>query len=791
VKTYHLALRDFAVPSPRSGSIEGGSGSPFSMEKGQEIHSSIQQRRKAEHPDYLSEVKVVQQFTSEDFLFIVEGRIDGIFSSVPSHIEEIKSSFNIWELSKTLKKEKLNHPYYLQLLSYGYFHWLKTETIPKLSFHLVSSRNGDSLDIEIKLKVDEYEQWLKRRLAELSKEARLSEKRVKRRIKNAAQIVFPFEQPRSGQMELIQTIEEGLKNQKRLLLQAPTGLGKTIGVLYPALKEALARGQKTIYLTPKNSQHTVAEEAIQKFQDQGCKVKSLTLTAKSKLCMKPEPICNPEFCEYARDYYDKLNQHNLRDVLSSKRKLTAKTFKKLGEEFEVCPFELQLESLKDVDAVICDYNYVFGPKSSLGKLSDSTLAESGLPNMIIDEAHNLSSRAMSYFSPALSLNQLYRMKEEMLLLPEAFKDEGEMLVFEAIETIRSIEPEASGHIELTPEPFLEVSENIRLFMSRYLESDVEIKNHDVVLRFYFYWSEFTDILKYLGEEKRTEFFFSFERNQFGGTVKITCCDASELIKDHYDRFHQVIAFSATLKPFAFYSQLMGLNNDRLQTGEFATPFKKENRKILIIPQVSTRFAVRENNYARIAEVIEKVVAAKKGNYLAFFPSFVFLEKVASFFNPPADFKIIKQSKGMKGHQVEEVLQELKSNEGAVLFAVQGGVFSEGIDYKGSMAIGAFIIGPPLPTFDPEREMMKDFYQKHYQEGFNYAYTYPAMAKAVQCAGRVIRLESDRGIIVLMDERFLDENYSRSMPQEWFDKSPRELVSQSILKDLREFWQRSE
>ncbi len=790
VKLIKLSIREFALPSPLRGSIDSDSGFGRATEQGIEIHQKVQEKNEKTDPDYSAEVKITHSFEREGFTFQIEGRMDGIFATPGKtpHIQEIKSSFSLSELIKTLEESDLEHPYHLQLLTYGYFYLQNEGTTPDLSFHLVSSRNYESKDLRVKLRVKAYEEWLEKRLTELVKEAKNAEKRTLKRKKLAEKFDFPFDHPRSGQLELVKTIEEGLITHSPMMIQAPTGLGKTMGVMYPALKEALARGKSVIYATPKNSQHQVAEDAIEKFQEKGAALKSLTLTAKTKLCMKAEPLCNPRYCEFAKDYYEKLGANDLQAVLAKKKKLSAKTFKKLAEEFEVCPFELQLEAVKEADVVICDYNYVFSSRSALKRAPRFELGDEGKPNLVIDEAHNLPSRAMSYYSPALSVFHLKKIKEDMAELPSRFRGEAFELADECISIVESLRPKSSrgsAAIEVSPRPFLEHETKLRNFLTRYLESDVEIEPKDPVLALNFYWSEFTQILDDISQLDLPEFFTLYLDSN---VVKITCCDASKMLKDSYSDYENVVAFSATLKPFEYYSILSGLASPELKTAEFKSPFDRDKRKVLIIPQVSTKFQERDRNYPRIAEAISRIAALKSGNYLAFFPSFDFLEKVAQAIRVPPGTRLMTQERKMTASQIEETLDFLKSETvPTILFGVQGGVFSEGVDYPGNMVIGAFVVGPPLPTFDLERETMRKYYEETYRAGFDYAYTYPAMAKAVQAAGRVIRSEKDKGIIVLLDARFLETNYVKTMPEDWFNENPKELVSKQIVADVNEFW----
>jgi len=791
MKLIAIALRDFALSSPRRGSIEAHSGYGRSAADGREIHARVQKKRAKSDPSYQPEVPVSALFERQGYLFRVEGRMDGIFRSDPPKIEEIKTGINIRELVLRLTDNLLDHPYCLQLQTYGYFYWREHHVIPRLSFHLVSSRGGGALDLELPLDLTLYEKWLELRLDELVTKAGQAEKRAARRRKIADRFAFPFANPRPGQIELMHTIEEGMTEGKPMLIQAPTGLGKTVGVLYPTLKEALSRGQKVVYVTPKNSQHAVAEDAVSRFQVAGSPVKSLSITAKSKICFKDEPLCNPDYCEYARDYYAKVYDHGILDIMSRKRRLKSRSFRDLGEQYRVCPFELQFDCALEADIIICDYNYVFAPRSSTGRIAEICIGQAGKPNLVIDEAHNLAARAMDYYSPVLSSVVLEKMRDEIRNIPYLFRCEAEELLGGCIRLIascRSGESSRPMRIDLPVEHFLEQDARLRAFLSRYLDSGLEIQKQHVILRLCFYWSEFTETLEYLVNPDRKEFFTTYHPHPSGGVVRITCCDASAMLKDCYDEYGEVVGFSATLKPFDYYTLLSGLDTGRVKVAEFASPFPKNLRKILIIPQISTRYAQRERNYARIADAVQRIMALRHGNYFVFFPSFEFLERVVTLFRPPERFTVLRQERNMKAPRFEAILNSLRAQDvPTVVFAVQGGSFSEGMDYAGEMVIGAFVIGPPLPNYDLEREQMREYYQRQYGAGFDYAYTIPAMAKAIQAAGRVIRSETDRGLIVLMDSRFMEPGYSRSMPVDWFDSDVTELVSASILKEVAEFW----
>ena len=829
LKSVSIGVTEFALPSPRVGSIDTYSGFSRGAETGIEIHQAFQKRRLLDFPHYRTEVPISFLIQADGFEFNVQGRIDGIFISDkmaclesdenprpksktktkaeprPAKIEEIKSSFNIYELARKIRISDGTHPYCLQLRTYGYIHLMQTGELPLLRLQLISSRDGEASEIEVPFDEKSFERWLHSRMSELVEEAKRAERTAKRRRESSLALEFPFSKPRAGQVELIESIQVGMTGNTPMQIQAPTGLGKTIGVLFPTLREAMARGQRVVYATPKNSQHAVAEDAIHRMQERGAKIKSLTITSKSKICLKNEPICNPDFCEYANEHYTKVAENGLIEKLAKKKILNSKTFKKMGEEFQVCPFELQIAASHDADAVICDYNYVFTPGSALARLGGLVVDQDGKSNLVIDEAHNLPSRSMDSYSPALSTFVLEQMRDDAKLLPFSFRAEALELLQECIDVVRACAPKKSGNsgaanhaksenlqsVKIKPpsRAFLNQDARVRSFLSGYLKSNVEIQPRDVILRWSMYWSQFTETLEAVSENERV---FVTTFNYHPDTVRITCCDASAMLKESYKSYDQVIAFSATLKPFEFYQQLSGFDPERLRNSEFSSPFPKSNRKILIIPQISTKYSEREQNYVRIAEAIEKIVQIKVGNYVAFFPSFDFLSRVLNLFKVPKNFELLTQPRKMKASDIEDLLEILgEPNSANVLFAVQGGMLSEGIDFAGNRLIGAFVVGPPLPNFDLEREEMRKYYESHYASGFDYAYTYPAMAKAVQAAGRVIRSETDKGIIVLMDNRFLLASYSKSMPGDWFETTPRELVSDKILSDVKMFWDASD
>ncbi len=834
-KTISLAIRDFALPVPRTGSIEvnSGYGQIFGgplvhAAEGRKIHLALQKERQKQYAVYKAEVKLGEKFEGERFIFNVSGRMDGFVDGVTPMVEEIKSSTAALDLAEALRADP-NHPYNLQLATYAYILYRQREVVPRAHLVVLSNKGEVVDEFDYPFAVDTYESWLKLRLIELDNEAEAEEKRRERRRATAQALTFPFQTPRPFQRELVDNLGQDLTESANIIVQAPTGLGKTIGVMYPTLLDSLGRGERLVYVTPKNSQHAVAEDAVQRLSQTivstagdapetkdepvaggladrqnntaGVNLYSTTLNAKAKMCLKEEVICNPSYCQYARDYYKKVDEAKLVEKLARVAHLGAEQFKAVGEEYEVCPFELSLDTVQNADVVIGDYNYVFSPRNILGRLTYSLSKTNEKPNLVIDEAHNLPGRATDYYSKGLSSRELVELGSGLTDMGFAVAVEGKKIVSNILFTISTVGRtvnQRDAKVTLSPLLFESHLADLQALAGRYVESKGEGQakggKRDSLLTLLNLVTDFTDALAYEGDE----FLHLYIRTkQQDGAVdeslKVVCCDASARLKLAHKEFAHAVAFSATIKPFDYFSQLSGLHEDDLKTREYQSPFPGSNRKLLIIPQVSTKFADRGKNYGKIAEAISRIVAVRPGNYFVFFPSYGFLSSVFDRVKTlvPESTRLVRQESEMSAAKAQELLASLLiKDKPTLVFAVQGGVFAEGVDYPGEMIIGAIIVGPGLPNYNFEREQIRQYYDSRYGSGFDFAYVYPAMAKVIQAAGRVIRSDQDRGLIVLMDQRFIEKQYALAMPSDWFEKNASELVSRSIIQDIEQFWQRS-
>lgn len=782
MKKIRLAVREFATPIRPKGHYMG-TPSEGALNLGVQIHQQIQERHDA-HPGFRSEVFLSGVFPADKFEFHVSGRADGVFAGQDPLIEEIKSTSRITALQKELEADD-EHPYLLQVRLYCWFYEDFYGKTPQGQIRLVSTRNGEERLIPVSFDPQEFKSWTERKVEALVLQELDKQKSIKRRKKLAPQLVFPFPQVRPGQDDLMSEVRSAMSGGSRLLVQAPTGIGKTLGVLFPALCETLSRGAQLFYVTPKNSQFQVVREAIEAMAGVGKTPRTLVLSAKSKICFQKEVHCTPEACTYSRDFFDKVHQENLVDKLKRKSLLDYGSLRRLGEEHGACPYALSHQALAHADLIVCDYNYVFSPGASLSALFQGVSPKSQKCSLVIDEAHNLFERAREYYSPSISVEQLSEYEKRFDELPHRPLELCTGLFAEIRSWIASYSSMGSGK-NASALIDLKLSEVLRL-EGRTVEVLTEMMtfegvNAEFIATILGTFSQMRDIL-----QSGSDNFIKLYLREWGFEgIKIKCLDAAPFLEATYGEFHSVVAFSATVKPFEFFRQVSGLG-DSTRFREFPSSFPPENRKVLVIPQVSTAYRERERNYPKIAEVISRIASSEPGHYVVFFTSYAFLEKVFELLEPEG-FEVIAQSRNLTRRQVEEITERLQGEgDPCVLMAVQGGVLAEGVDFQGEQLRGVLVVGPGMPSFDFEREQLREYYERHYQKGFAYAYTYPAMIRSIQAAGRLIRSEHKRGLLVFLDRRFVQDDFAQLFPAGWYQQSVQELVSSEILKDIDRFW----
>jgi DNA excision repair protein ERCC-2 len=763
---------------------------------GQDIHTKRAEQRAAEDPHYRAEVHVMHRTTLGGWGVTVTGRIDGLSVDKDAQrvcIEEVKSLHFDLELEALLRSEKLQR-HLFQLLLYSYFlvdqpAYAGFIFAPQLV--LIDLIGGETKIIDADFDRERVARALGDALARLIDTIETAHAlRVAKRA-FADTLEFPYNAMRPYQEEIVSAVARAVYQQEALLVSAPTGIGKTIAVLYPAVRQSLKAGKKLFYLTSKTLQQDAAIKALEMLNDGSFRV--LRIRAKQKMCAHTEMICHEDFCPFAAKYSAKMEQSGLLShIVTSMSYFDPDITYELARSTEVCPFEVSLELIDQADVIVCDYNYIFDPYVGLKAYSQD--GDYGDCVLVVDEAHNLVDRGRGYYSPELTEAQfdaIGRMLMSRNVHLDGWEELLEMLRLHLHELSAEIDVEGGQKQALcTPdrELFLQQRTEWERLVITYIGWKIDnriVEEDDPLVDFYFKLVKFTNVLG----EKGDEFAHIVERAPEGLKLKIFCKDPSRFLGKIFDSAHATVALSATLEPFEFYRRTLGFPNDRLSELSLPSPFPRENRKIVIIPEVDTTWKRRADHYDRIAETVASIAEASSGNYLALFPSYAFLREVADRM-PPLRKHITIQRTDMTDYERNAVLDILrvKPRDGNLIMAVSGGMYAEGVDYQGDMLSGVMVVGPALPQVSFEQELLKQYYDDMYGAGFEFAYLIPGMTRVVQSAGRVIRSEHDIGVIALLCKRFTQESYTRYFPTDWYDKSPRELVSKQPAGEIRAFFE---
>jgi len=594
---------------------------------------------------------------------------------------------------------------------------------------------------------------------------------------------FPFGTYRTGQRELTIAVYKTIKQSQKLFAQAPTGIGKTMGTLFPTFK-AMAEGftVQVFYLTAKTITRTVAEKAINDLQKQGLAIKRLTLTAKRKLCFLPEAACLPEECLFAKGYYDRVRTA-VEDIFEEEA-WTREVIEEYARKHSICPFEFSLEMANWADVVICDYNYVFDPRVYLRRF----FLDGGEYTFLVDEAHNLVERARDMFSAELG-------KESWLRLKRLTKEDDPRLTKSVTKVNSALLKEKKRCIDtggrgesVEKEPPLKLIQALRHFVKE-VEHFLKVNDRVVgwreqLVEHYFQALSFIRTADSYDDHYVT--FLQLTRDDF--RVKLFCLDPSARLKEALGRGRAAVLFSATLSPMDYFMKVLGGEETSYKL-KLTSPFPAENLCLLINDRISTKYKQRASTYDLVAEAISAAVFRKEGNYLVYFPSYDYLHEVYLQFRAQnQQVSVISQTPGMAEVEREGFLAKFATNPGQTLvgFALMGGIFGEGIDLIGDRLSGAVVVGVGLPQIGLEREIIRSYYEATNQLGYEFAYMYPGFNKVLQAVGRVIRREEDRGIVLLIDERFSLRSYKKLFPEEWKKVRYAENV-RSIHKTIEGFW----
>ncbi len=820
-RTLTLSVGDLCSEAACSGSLNLVPLRDLRGELGREVHQEYQSKQSRAFPEYRTEAPLRYEFQVDEFQVIIQGRLDGVYRDHRGWvIEEVKSTLRPVEPGD----ESLIFPSYLLQLKIYVHLWMKIQGTDGVRGRLVvigcSDRRSHCLEVEPD--APGMDHLLETRVRKILAEVKPRSQR-ETGAGSMPPLRFPFPAMRKHQERLVEAIESALESRQPLLVSAPTGIGKTVAALFAALSFSRRRGLSVFFLTSKTTQQRIVADTLELWDRApeeatafGRPFTGLVLRSKEKSCANDVVCCHESRCIYAQDFYGKLERANLKRRLADFSLITPDLVYRKAVENEVCPFELSLELLPEADLVLCDYNYLYDPRISLKRrfAGDRRSAV-----VIIDEAHNLYSRAREYYSPRLDLGRIRSLKRKMqTLLEEAGPSRAATELWpddrsapggngatpfaqdlvdcltdlEAyFEEVRRDYGESSEgnpfRILLDREFFDNLRDNFDHLLRRYLldqKRRVTARGEDEFLDMARCVEEFCAVLELEGDE----FVHWFDGSGRFEQLRILCLNPALQLQKRHRAFHSVMAMSATLSPLEFYRDVLGFDRDaRLLS--LPSPFPPDNRKVMVIPKVSTLYRQRAGSAPRIAQIIDRIVAVHPGNYLVFFPSFDFLGVVSPYLNPTG-YRLLVQKRTMGDHSRNALLEELTDGgHPHLLLGVQGGVFAEGVDYPGNLAIGVIIVGPGLPRIGCELDLTRRYFEEQYGRGFEYACLFPGMNRVVQSAGRVIRSETDRGVIVLIGQRFGYENYMNLFPQDWYESSPAELISESYLDELAHFWGR--
>ena len=777
-----ISVRNLVEFILRSGDLDnsrGSSGDKEAMLKGGRLHRKIQRSMKG---NYQAEVSLKRESEYEDVIIQVEGRADGIFTEDGEFwIDEIKGTYG------NLQAMEVPVPVHrAQAMCYGWIYGEK-EGLSQIGIQMTYSHldTEDTRRFREILSMEELKNWYQKLLDDYHKWISCSLSWKKERNASMKDLQFPFPY-REGQREIVSGVYHTVSSKKTLFVQAPTGVGKTMSAIFPSVRAIVeGKGETLFYLTAKTITGTVAWEAFHTLRENGLKFKVTAITAKEKLCFLDSPECTPEKCPYAKGHFDRVNDA-VYELWTTEEVYSREVIRAHAEKWQVCPFEMCLDLSVWVDGVICDYNYAFDPNVHLKRFFGENI--SGDYIFLIDEAHNLVERGREMYSAEISRQTLFTLRKKIRKhFPKLARalDKASRQMLELEEDLKASQNpyQVLSNPGVLPVTFLTISGELEEILE---EKNLEEELRKEILEFYFVVRDFLNVSE-LVDENYVVYTECFGENDF--RLRLFCVNPAANLSEYLKKGRSAVFFSATLFPMLYYRELLTTETDAY--GIYVqSPFSAKNRRILIGSDVSSRYTRRNHTeYRKIAEYISRCVWQRQGNYMVFFPSYRLMEDVYQVYEEEFSVdwvRCIRQNSDMTEREREEFLEEFQSREGTLVgFCVLGGIFSEGVDLTGESLIGAIIVGTGLPQIGSEREILKEYYDRKKQSGFDYAYRYPGMNKVLQAAGRVIRTKEDRGVILLLDDRFLGRDYGEIFPREWKDRSSCRL--NTVEEAVSRFW----
>ena len=771
-----VSVRDLVSHGFSTGDLVYGFTGSGRLIKAIRAHQKIQRRRPA---DYQPEVTVSHTVESATIALIIGGRIDGVWPTDEGIlIEEIKTTT---QPPETIAKEE-NPLHWGQLKCYAYIyaaaHNLETIKGQLTYYHLDTGQTFEYGHVfEFIALTDFFNDLVSKYLSWADAVAGWQARR------NTAihQTPFPYTHYRTGQRHMAVAVFRTIRDEARLMVQAATGIGKTMAVLFPAIK-AMAEGltEKIFYLTARTTGRLAAEKTLDILRRNGLAIKSLTLTAKDKICFEPDADCNPETCSFAKGYYDRYRAAF--EVAFKQDALTRTDIENICSQFDICPFAFSLALAKSVDVVICDYNYAFDPRVALKELFEE---QKQSHTFLVDEAHNLVDRSREMFSATLNKQPFLTVRRMFKgHLPELHRRMDRINRW-FLKTRKQGEDDTAPRIEISaPDGPVSILWAFIREVDRWLTKNKKAPYREPLLELYFNVINFLRVIETYDDRYVT----CYEPKGRDFQVTLFCIDPSFQLAAALKRSRSAVFFSATLTPMNYFIDLFGSGET---TGRLIvpSPFPPQNRCVIICTRISTRYRIRTQTQPAVLAAIETVLDAKPGNYLFFFPSHEYMQDVHASFDQTETGAAVKiQAPNMAETERENFIEHFseKKSGSRIAFAVMGGIFGEGIDLTGDRLNGVAVIGVGLPAISWQRELVRDYYHRKTGLGYEYAYIYPGINRVLQAAGRVIRSEEDIGIILLVDDRFITPPFRKLLPKEW--QPAMAIDPHEIREILTNFWQ---
>jgi len=749
------------------------------MLEGTRIHRKIQ---KSMGTSYQAEVplKFVQKY--EDYELVVEGRADGIFEENGKYfIDEIKGMYQ--------KVENFEEPIFVhqaQAMCYAYIYAFDN-SLEQIGVQMtyVNLESEEKKYFRMEYTFEEIEAWFRDTIEKYKKWSDFEYYWKLKRNASIKPLEFPFSY-REGQKHLAGDVYRTIARGKKLFLQAPTGVGKTISTIFPAVKAVGENiGDRIFYLTAKTITAKVARETYELLMDKGYEAKIIQLTAKEKMCFCDEMECNPIACPYAKGHFDRVNDA-VYETLQEGNLFTREFLQEQAKKYEVCPFEFALDVSSWCDNIICDYNYAFDPHVYLKRFFSEGIRGDYI--FLVDEAHNLVDRSREMYSAELYkedfLNAKRILKQYHPYLEKLCEKSNKVMLGykRECETYKTYEDIGN---------FLFSLMRLASELDEFLKKRPEFPERKEILDFYFSVRNFIEIYD-LTAEGYVIYTEHTEDGRF--RLKLFNVDPSANLENCLKKARATVFFSATLLPIQYYKRLLTTDED-VYAIYAKSVFSSDQSLVAIGKDVSTKYTERgPKMYEAMAQYIMHTVEAHPGNYMVFFPSYrmlgdvsFYLDKFLKDANHQESVETIAQSQNMNELEREEFLEEFEKDRSGSLIAlcVMGGIFGEGIDLTEDRLVGAIVVGTGLPQVSNEQEILKRYYDLDGENGFDYAYRYPGLNKVLQSAGRVIRTTDDRGVILLLDHRFLSRDYGNLFPREWATYKVCDLESVSAI--MRDFW----